>query len=102
MSLIDVRVIISKQPQANYILGKNPKSMSYLVGYGANYPVHVHDRGASIISTSILHSVVECVEGFEKWYSQKDRNPMLYLEHLLEVLTVKINSPMSGTITNSE
>ncbi|KAF9587309.1 hypothetical protein IFM89_001033 [Coptis chinensis] len=49
--------------------------MSYLVGYGANYPVHVHHRGASIISTSILHSVVECVEGFEKWYSQKDGNP---------------------------
>ncbi|KAF9624034.1 hypothetical protein IFM89_007732 [Coptis chinensis] len=63
------------QSQADYILGKNPKSMSYLVGYGAKYPVHVHHRGASIVSTSILHSVVECVKGFEKWYSRKEGNP---------------------------
>ncbi|KAJ3672412.1 hypothetical protein LUZ60_007133 [Juncus effusus] len=33
--------------QANYILGKNPIKMSYLVGYGT-YPQQVHHRGASI------------------------------------------------------
>uniref|UniRef100_A0A6N2LHE8 cellulase n=1 Tax=Salix viminalis TaxID=40686 RepID=A0A6N2LHE8_SALVM len=26
--------------QADYFLGKNPKSMSYLVGYGPQYPIH--------------------------------------------------------------
>ncbi|KAJ6365888.1 hypothetical protein OIU77_002451 [Salix suchowensis] len=31
--------------QADYFLGKNPKSMSYLVGYGPQYPIHVHHRG---------------------------------------------------------
>ncbi|GMH11922.1 hypothetical protein Nepgr_013763 [Nepenthes gracilis] len=61
--------------QADYILGKNPKSMSYLVGYGANYPTHVHHRGASIPPISILHNVVGCVEGFDAWYNRPQANP---------------------------
>ncbi|KAH6797407.1 glycosyl hydrolase 9C1 [Perilla frutescens var. hirtella] len=61
--------------QADYILGKNPKSLSYLVGYGENYPVHVHHRGASIAPTSLLHSAVGCVEGFETWYKCPEANP---------------------------
>uniref|UniRef100_A0ACD5XTU9 Uncharacterized protein n=1 Tax=Avena sativa TaxID=4498 RepID=A0ACD5XTU9_AVESA len=36
--------------QANYILGDNPMKLSYLVGYGSNYPQQVHHRGASIPS----------------------------------------------------
>ena len=61
--------------QADYILGNNPKSISYLVGYGPNYPTHVHHRGASITSIHILHSVVECVQGFEAWYYNPQGNP---------------------------
>ncbi|KAL8105636.1 hypothetical protein AgCh_029439 [Apium graveolens] len=61
--------------QGDYILGKNPKSMSYIVGYGQNYPNHVHHRGASIASTSVLHSAVGCVQGFETWYRRAERNP---------------------------
>ncbi|CAN0888903.1 Endoglucanase 25 [Linum grandiflorum] len=34
--------------QVNYILGKNPKGMSYVVGFGKKFPRHVHHRGASI------------------------------------------------------
>ncbi|MCD9560420.1 hypothetical protein HAX54_019101 [Datura stramonium] len=34
--------------QADYVLGDNPAKMSYLVGYGDNYPQYVHHRGASI------------------------------------------------------
>lgn len=34
--------------QADYLLGDNPMKMSYLVGYGDNYPQQVHHRGASI------------------------------------------------------
>ncbi|KAK1380490.1 Endoglucanase [Heracleum sosnowskyi] len=65
-----------KCPDAgDYILGKNPKSMSYIVGYGQNYPNHVHHRGASIASTSVLHSAVGCVQGFETWYRRTERNP---------------------------
>ncbi|WCJ39873.1 glycosyl hydrolase 9C1 [Euphorbia peplus] len=63
------------QSQADYILGKNPKSMSYLVGYGQNYPVHVHHRGSSIASVFDLHSSVQCVQGFETWYRRPEPNP---------------------------
>ncbi|KAL3640660.1 hypothetical protein CASFOL_015628 [Castilleja foliolosa] len=59
----------------DYILGKNPKSMSYLVGYGQKYPVHVHHRGASISPISLIPSAVGCVEGFETWYKRAEANP---------------------------
>lgn len=36
------------QSQADYVLGDNPSKLSYLVGYGDNYPQQVHHRGASI------------------------------------------------------
>lgn len=61
--------------QADYILGKNPKAISYLVGYGQNYPIHVHHRGASIAPVSVLHSAVSCIEGFETWYRRPQANP---------------------------
>ncbi|KAL5759121.1 hypothetical protein ACOSP7_017642 [Xanthoceras sorbifolium] len=61
--------------QADYILGKNPKSMSYLIGYGSNYPIHVHHRGSSIASVYTLHSTVGCVQGFETWYRRPEGNP---------------------------
>ncbi|XP_059446817.1 endoglucanase 5-like [Corylus avellana] len=61
--------------QADYILGKNPQSMSYLVGYGPQYPTHVHHRGASIASMQVLHSAVGCVQGFDTWYYRPEGNP---------------------------
>ncbi|XP_042512490.1 endoglucanase 5 [Macadamia integrifolia] len=63
------------QSQADYILGKNPKYLSYLVGFGENYPVHVHHRGASIPSIYALQSTVGCVDGFEEWYNRPEGNP---------------------------
>ncbi|KAD6795513.1 hypothetical protein E3N88_06409 [Mikania micrantha] len=33
------------ETQIDYILGKNPRKMSYVVGYGNHYPKHVHHRG---------------------------------------------------------
>ncbi|KAF6160834.1 hypothetical protein GIB67_036035, partial [Kingdonia uniflora] len=63
------------QSQANYIIGENPKSMSYLVGVGTSYPTHVHHRGSSIASTSVLPSKVGCVQGFENWYHRIEANP---------------------------
>ncbi|KAK9025363.1 hypothetical protein V6N11_038232 [Hibiscus sabdariffa] len=61
--------------QADYILGKNPKSMSYMVGYGPKYPAHVHHRGASIASISFLPSPVSCVQGFDAWYCRREADP---------------------------
>ncbi|XP_065866470.1 endoglucanase 5 [Euphorbia lathyris] len=71
------------QSQADYILGKNPKSMSYLVGYGEKYPVHVHHRGSSIASVFVLNSAVECVQGFETWYRRPEPNPNVIYGALL-------------------
>ncbi|KAK3408673.1 hypothetical protein EUGRSUZ_J00862 [Eucalyptus grandis] len=61
--------------QGDYILGKNPKSISYLVGYGQSYPTHVHHRGASIAPISVLQSPVKCVQGFDAWYHRPQGNP---------------------------
>lgn len=61
--------------QADYMLGKNPQSMSYLIGYGPKYPIHVHHRGSSIASIFALHSSVGCVQGFEAWYRRSEENP---------------------------
>ncbi|KAI6669468.1 hypothetical protein NL676_004353 [Syzygium grande] len=61
--------------QGDYILGKNPKSISYLVGYGQSYPTHVHHRGASIASISVLQSAVGCVQGFDAWFHRPEGNP---------------------------
>ncbi|CAN4105505.1 unnamed protein product [Withania somnifera] len=58
-------VLSFAKSQADYILGKNPKAISYLVGYGQNYPIQVHHRGASIAPISVLHT----------WYCRPQANP---------------------------
>ncbi|URD90911.1 Glycosyl hydrolase family 9 [Musa troglodytarum] len=57
--------------QVNYILGDNPRKMSYVVGYGGNYPKHVHHRGASIPHNGVKYS---CTGGW-KWRDAKTANP---------------------------
>ncbi|XP_073007941.1 endoglucanase 12-like [Typha latifolia] len=57
--------------QVNYILGANPKNMSYVVGYGSNYPLNVHHRGASIPNDGNPYS---CTGGW-KWRDRKSQNP---------------------------
>ncbi|KAK1261577.1 Endoglucanase 5 [Acorus gramineus] len=71
------------QSQVDYILGKNPKSMSYFVGYGPNYPTKVHHRGSSIEPKSMLPSPVGCVEGFHRWYDSKQSNPNVLIGALV-------------------
>lgn len=55
----------------DYILGKNPMNMSYVVGYGKKYPTHVHHRGASIPDNNVRYS---CKGGFQ-WLSSGKANP---------------------------
>ncbi|KAJ8639302.1 hypothetical protein MRB53_015996 [Persea americana] len=57
--------------QVDYILGANPMKMSYVVGYGAKYPKHVHHRGASIPKDGNKYS---CTGGW-KWRDAKTANP---------------------------
>lgn len=57
--------------QINYILGKNPLSMSYVVGYGNRYPKHVHHRAASIPQNGVKYT---CTSGY-KWRDSPNPNP---------------------------
>ncbi|KAL5974930.1 hypothetical protein ACLOJK_031606 [Asimina triloba] len=57
--------------QLDYILGKNPRKMSYIVGFGNHYPKHVHHRGASIPKNRVKYN---CKGGW-KWRDSKKPNP---------------------------
>ncbi|KAB1208911.1 Endoglucanase 7 [Morella rubra] len=57
--------------QMDYILGKNPMNMSYVVGYGSRYPRHVHHRGASTPNDNKYYT---CKGGWE-WHDSKNPNP---------------------------
>ncbi|AQL06915.1 Endo-1,4-beta-glucanase [Zea mays] len=57
--------------QIDYILGKNPLKMSYVVGFGKRYPRHVHHRGASIPKNGVHYG---CKGGW-KWRDAKKPNP---------------------------
>ncbi|KAL6494448.1 hypothetical protein OROGR_031248 [Orobanche gracilis] len=59
------------ETQINYILGKNPRKMSYLVGFGSHYPKHIHHRGASIPKNKVKYN---CKGGW-KWRDSKKPNP---------------------------
>ncbi|MED6198087.1 hypothetical protein PIB30_062770 [Stylosanthes scabra] len=57
--------------QIDYILGKNPQRMSYVVGFGSHYPKHVHHRGASIPKNNVKYT---CKGGW-KWRDSSNPNP---------------------------
>jgi mlo protein len=57
--------------QIDYILGKNPRKMSYVAGFGTHYPKQVHHRGASIPKNKIKYN---CKGGW-KWRDAKKPNP---------------------------
>ncbi|KAF3443418.1 hypothetical protein FNV43_RR13100 [Rhamnella rubrinervis] len=61
--------------QVDYILGSNPLNMSYLVGYGSNYPRRVHHRGASIVSYRENKGFIGCTQGYDNWYGREEANP---------------------------
>ncbi|PON36204.1 Glycoside hydrolase [Trema orientale] len=60
--------------QVDYILGSNPKKMSYMVGFESNYPTHVHHRGASIVSIKQDPTHVSCKGGFV-WFYKNSSDP---------------------------
>ncbi|KAK9271341.1 hypothetical protein L1049_026931 [Liquidambar formosana] len=59
----------------NYILGDNPMKMSYMVGFGDQYPTQVHHRSASIPWDYLPYS---CPEG-DRWKYSKQPNPNILL-----------------------
>lgn len=64
-----------EQPPADYILGRNPLRLSYMVGYGRRYPVRVHHRGASIVAHKANSRFIGCMQGFDDWFGRGRPNP---------------------------
>lgn len=60
--------------QVDYILGRNPLKMSYMVGYGEKYPMKIHHRGSSLPSISIHPENINCQGGFQ-YYESGEVNP---------------------------
>uniref|UniRef100_A0A0E0EL86 Endoglucanase n=1 Tax=Oryza meridionalis TaxID=40149 RepID=A0A0E0EL86_9ORYZ len=65
--------------QVDYILGKNPLGMSYMVGFSTKFPRRIHHRGSSIPSIKVLSRKVTCKEGFSSWLPTSDRNPNIHV-----------------------
>ncbi|GAA0156255.1 hypothetical protein Leryth_016576 [Lithospermum erythrorhizon] len=61
--------------QVDYILGENPLKMSYMVGYGRNYPRRVHHRGSSMPSVRVHPQPFACKSGFEPYFHTSKPNP---------------------------
>ncbi|CAM8904526.1 unnamed protein product [Rhodiola kirilowii] len=61
--------------QVDYILGSNPNKISYMIGFGSNYPTRVHHRGASIVSINKDSAPVECKAGFDLYFHVNTPNP---------------------------
>ncbi|KAL9164614.1 hypothetical protein ABFS82_06G116100 [Erythranthe guttata] len=57
------RLIHFTRNQVNYILGDNPMSMSYMVGYGKKYPQRIHHRASSLPSIVAKPEHIECKGG---------------------------------------
>ncbi|XP_024044967.1 endoglucanase 8 isoform X1 [Citrus clementina] len=57
------RLIQVSKTQADYLLGSNPLSMSYMVGYGRKFPRRIHHRGSSLPSIDTHPKHVKCLEG---------------------------------------
>ncbi|KAL3017170.1 hypothetical protein AAZX31_06G259300 [Glycine max] len=65
------RLINLAKSQVDYILGKNPLGMSYMVGYGAKYPKKIHHRGSTLPSVNMHPQHIQCREGDQYFKSEK-------------------------------
>ncbi|XP_074338025.1 endoglucanase 24-like [Apium graveolens] len=60
--------------QVDYILGENPKGMSYMVGYSNYFPQRIHHRGSSLPSLKDHPQSIGCKEG-SIYYNSSGPNP---------------------------
>ncbi|KAK3021309.1 hypothetical protein RJ639_046880 [Escallonia herrerae] len=60
--------------QMDYLLGKNPKGRSFMVGFGNKPPTQAHHRGASVPVLS-MSTVVSCPMSFADWFNKNAPNP---------------------------
>uniref|UniRef100_A0A7N0RC39 Endoglucanase n=1 Tax=Kalanchoe fedtschenkoi TaxID=63787 RepID=A0A7N0RC39_KALFE len=69
----DLRFLAKRQ--VDYILGMNPLKMSYMVGYGSNFPRKIHHRGSSLPSKASHPQGIGCDGGFQPFYYSGSPNP---------------------------
>lgn len=68
---------VAKQ-QIDYILGDNPLNLSYMVGYGSNFPQRIHHRASSLPSIDDHPDFIACKNG-SYYYNSNDPNPNLLI-----------------------
>ncbi|MBA0808742.1 hypothetical protein Gohar_024455 [Gossypium harknessii] len=59
----------------DYILGENPIKMSYMVGFGRNFPKRIHHRGSSLPSLAKHPQSIGCDGGFQPYFYSSNPNP---------------------------
>ncbi|XP_058744261.1 endoglucanase 8-like [Vicia villosa] len=64
--------------QVDYILGSNPLSMSYMVGYGQKFPKRIHHRASSLPSIDQHSNQIDC-KGGSSYFESQNPNPNLLL-----------------------
>ncbi|PSS09383.1 Endoglucanase [Actinidia chinensis var. chinensis] len=69
------QIMAFAKTQVDYILGNNPKKMSYMVGFGNKYPTQLHHRASSLPSIKSHPAKIGCNEGSSTWYSSANPNP---------------------------
>ncbi|XVE63906.1 hypothetical protein DITRI_Ditri07aG0058700 [Diplodiscus trichospermus] len=62
--------------QVDYILGKNPLGMSYMVGYGQTFPQRIHHRASSLPSIDEHPQHIKCKDG-TPYFLTNNPNPNL-------------------------
>ncbi|XP_010533541.1 PREDICTED: endoglucanase 1-like [Tarenaya hassleriana] len=70
------QIVAQARKQVDYILGRNPMKMSYMVGFGDRYPQHLHHRASSVPSIHSHPLPIDCNSGFQYLYSNSP-NPNL-------------------------
>ncbi|KAL5714826.1 cellulase [Ranunculus cassubicifolius] len=65
--------------QVDYILGENPLKMSYMVGFGPDFPRRIHHRGSSLPSVANHPEKMGCGQGFQPFYYTANPNPNILI-----------------------
>ncbi|KAK1577061.1 hypothetical protein Q3G72_018721 [Acer saccharum] len=64
------RLVQFAKGQVDYLLGSNPIKMSYMVGYGRNFPRKIHHRGSTCPSIDKRRRQIKCRDGDVFFYSK--------------------------------
>ncbi|KAE8022240.1 hypothetical protein FH972_008056 [Carpinus fangiana] len=65
----------SPSSSTKYTPGENPLKMSYMVGYGPNFPKKIHHRGSSLPSVTSHPDTITCDGGFDPFLHSSNPNP---------------------------